>query len=144
MATHPLHWRFKVQKTLLLNRGSNLGSKPSSVGGFVRHNATASFSHRVQDGLSVPGKNRHQVNHLATYPQLLLSQSSNLPQNMNLSAPAYQRNISSLHQYICLPQGTFIVLCGHLLHSRSVQDLGLKENTGVLVPDTRKKKALGL
>ena len=50
---------------LYLNRRRNLGSKSSRVWSFMGNNAPASFFHRVQDGLSIPGKNWDKVNHLA-------------------------------------------------------------------------------
>ena len=50
---------------LYLNRRRNLGSKSSRVGSFMGNNAPAGFFHRVQDGLSIPGKNWDKVNHLA-------------------------------------------------------------------------------
>ena len=136
------------------------------------NNAPAGFFHRVQDGLSIPGKNWDKVNHLAInlkfnamiiceisvligvqhcwlhqkeknghFPQFYLPPASlgltlqppskHAPEGTNkvkreiihcfdadkneyslcdathiisiyLSAPAYQSNISSLNQYICL------------------------------------------
>ena len=50
---------------LYLNRRRNLCSKSSRVGSFMGNNAPAGFFHRVQDGLSIPGKNWDKVNHLA-------------------------------------------------------------------------------
>ena len=58
---HVINYQLYIWLTLCmhfnLNRGSNLSSKPSSVGGFVRHNAAAGLPHRVQHGLAVPRKN---------------------------------------------------------------------------------------
>ena len=71
---HVINYQLYISLTLCmhfnLNRGSNLSSKPSSVGGFVRHNAAAGLPHRVQHGLAVPRKNWHQVNHLAIHLQI--------------------------------------------------------------------------
>mmetsp|Transcript_59143 Transcript_59143/g.183465 ORF Transcript_59143/g.183465 Transcript_59143/m.183465 type:complete len:574 (-) Transcript_59143:764-2485(-) len=146
-AADSLNGGLQVQEAPLLHRGHNLRTEAIGHGGLVRDHQPAGLLDGCLDRVRVPGDDRLQVDDFAG-DALLGRQVRGLFQAPHLGAPADERDVLPLPHDLGLAYGQLVVARGHLglgaAELVAVEDLRLKEQHGVRVPDGSQEQPLGL